>query len=56
MPYPTLAYCVPRCHAAACPERHTCLRWLDRRTGAIHAPSLNNDSGPCTARLVAPKS
>lgn len=46
-----LARCIPRCHASSCPERTTCLRWLDRFVGDIHAPSLNNDNGTCTAKL-----
>ena len=48
---PLLAYDVCRCHALRCPERGECLRWLDRDLGYIHAASLSNDDGTCTAKL-----
>ena len=49
---PLLAYDVCRCHALRCPERESCLRWLDRDNwGYVHAASLSNDDGTCTAKL-----
>lgn len=48
---PLLPYDVCRCHALRCPERESCLRWLDRDWGEVHAASLSNDDGTCTAKL-----
>lgn len=31
---------VTRCLDSGCPERHECLRWLERESGNSHAASL----------------
>ena len=47
-----------RCYDDGCPERHDCLRWLDRERGApyvFHVPSLKDYdrplSDPCSCRI-----
>ena len=49
-----------RCHDAGCPERETCLRWVDREYGDPrevypHSPSLKSYerplSDPCDLRI-----
>jgi hypothetical protein len=57
-----LPYDICRCHNAGCPERETCLRWLDRRietkngewtvhSGSLYPSNLPPGS-PCPKRIV----
>ena len=45
---------VCRCHDDACPERETCLRFLQREIGGIrvvHSATLRQKDEPCQSKI-----
>ena len=50
----TLLNDIARCHDAACPQRTSCLRWLERDTGGertSHVATLRFLAGDCLNRI-----
>lgn len=42
-----------RCHNDECPERGSCLRWLERESGYVHTSFLNLSENECPHWLGA---
>lgn len=47
----TLLADICRCHSTTCPQRETCARWTQRKTGRVHADLFHYDQPDCPAYI-----